>query len=397
MQINPGGRLSVDQIVGRDEHIDRYWGVLQRQSLILSAERRIGKTAIATKMLLEPRVGFKVFYQDLEGVHTPYELIRGTYIALKDILPAHVRVWRRSLNGVASFLPGKVQDTDLSRVAGAWPSLLENCIDDIANHSDPGSLTVLVWDEFPLMLHNFIYRGGQSSEEGLVNAAKLLDLLRMLRQKHVDTIRFVFTGSVGLHLIVRQLRDAGHVNDSLNDVQREIVPPLTDENTRYLAGQLLENVPHKPEDAEEIVSRIVSSVGGFPYYVHHVADVLHQSGKSITPSDVSAAIDQLVFADHDPANFENYKERIKNYYGAAADLAVALLDRIAVNDNPVSLSNLRQCETALAMGATDESIDRCLRMMREDNYLDRGRTASGETEYKFRWVLVARWWRENMQ
>ena len=51
MQINPGGRLDIDDVVGRDHEIDRYWHVLERQGLILSAERRIGKTHILLKIV----------------------------------------------------------------------------------------------------------------------------------------------------------------------------------------------------------------------------------------------------------------------------------------------------------------------------------------------------------
>ena len=50
MQINPGGCLDTKDIIGRDNEIDRYWRVLQRQGLVLSAERRIGKTHILFKM-----------------------------------------------------------------------------------------------------------------------------------------------------------------------------------------------------------------------------------------------------------------------------------------------------------------------------------------------------------
>ena len=50
MQINPGGRLDIRDVVGRDNEIARYWEILARQGLVLSAERRIGKTHIALKM-----------------------------------------------------------------------------------------------------------------------------------------------------------------------------------------------------------------------------------------------------------------------------------------------------------------------------------------------------------
>ena len=58
MQINPGGRLDIRDVVGRDDEIARYWDVLARQGLVLSAERRIGKTHIALKMRDECRNGY---------------------------------------------------------------------------------------------------------------------------------------------------------------------------------------------------------------------------------------------------------------------------------------------------------------------------------------------------
>ena len=79
MQINPGGRLDTKDVIGRDQEIDRYWRVLQRQGLLLSAERRIGKTHILFKMREECQSGYVAFYQDLEAVHSIGDLIRSIY------------------------------------------------------------------------------------------------------------------------------------------------------------------------------------------------------------------------------------------------------------------------------------------------------------------------------
>ena len=69
MQINPGGRLNTQDVMGRDNEIARYWRVLERQGLVISAERRIGKTHILLKMRDECQSGYLPFYQDLEAVH----------------------------------------------------------------------------------------------------------------------------------------------------------------------------------------------------------------------------------------------------------------------------------------------------------------------------------------
>ena len=78
-KINPGGRLDTKDIIGRDNEIDRYWRVLQRQGLVLAAERRIGKTHILFKMREECKSGYVPFYQDLEAVHSIADLIRSIY------------------------------------------------------------------------------------------------------------------------------------------------------------------------------------------------------------------------------------------------------------------------------------------------------------------------------
>ncbi len=79
MQINPGGRLDTKDLIGRDDEIARFWRVLERQGLVISAERRIGKTHIVWKMRDECRPGYVPFYQDLERVHTTAELARSIY------------------------------------------------------------------------------------------------------------------------------------------------------------------------------------------------------------------------------------------------------------------------------------------------------------------------------
>ena len=42
MQINLGGRLNTEDAMGRANEVAKYWRVLERQGLVISAERRIG-------------------------------------------------------------------------------------------------------------------------------------------------------------------------------------------------------------------------------------------------------------------------------------------------------------------------------------------------------------------
>lgn len=49
-----GGNVPPDRVVGRDDFIDQMWRALENQSVVLVAERRIGKTSVIRKMAAEP-------------------------------------------------------------------------------------------------------------------------------------------------------------------------------------------------------------------------------------------------------------------------------------------------------------------------------------------------------
>lgn len=57
MKANPGGQIGLKEVVGRDEVIEQIWDTLEQQSIIMNAERLIGKTTIIKKLNQEPRSG----------------------------------------------------------------------------------------------------------------------------------------------------------------------------------------------------------------------------------------------------------------------------------------------------------------------------------------------------
>ena len=53
MRANPGGEIAPEEVVGRNRLIRQLWQTLDRQSVILTAERRMGKSCVAKKMVAE--------------------------------------------------------------------------------------------------------------------------------------------------------------------------------------------------------------------------------------------------------------------------------------------------------------------------------------------------------
>ena len=386
MQINPGGRLNTKDVVGRDAEIARYWDVLERQGLVISAERRIGKTHIVLKMRDECRSGYLPFYQDLEAVHSTTDLIRSIYSTVHRSLSAlpsfkaHIAKW-------SSLLPGKIAGVDLPTGDSTWQALLSEAFDDLIGIADD-RLILMLWDEFPLMLHNLQRR------EGADSAIRLLDHLRALRLLHADRLRFLLTGSIGLHLVLRSLRRAGNTNDPVNDMLSLTVPPMSHRDTSDLAAALLEETRAARTQIPDLASRIASEVGGFPFHVHHVVDRLYQLRRPPTLQDVSSAVDTLVYDSHDPANFNYYVNRLSSYYADdERATALVILDTMAGLSSPTPVPKLLNLCRHRDPSLTDEQLREALTMLAEDHYIE-PRKCAGGAAYDFRWQLFKKWWKE---
>ena len=247
---------------------------------------------------------------------------------------------------------------------------------------------MLLWDEFPLMLHNIQQR------EGAQVAIQLLDYLRSLRQSKPNELRFLFTGSIGLHLVLRSLRKDGSTNAPVNDMMSDTVPPMADEDTCLLATELLKETSAFQADVPGVARQIAREVGGFPYYVHHVVDQLHQLRHSPAVLDVSAAVDKLVYDSHDPANFNYYVSRLNSYYTSNnRSRALLVLDTLAGQSSPSSFSSLLNLCRHQEPSLPEEELRNILTILSEDHYID-AQNLDGRTVYDFRWQLVKKWWRE---
>jgi hypothetical protein len=76
MRTNPGGGLAPAEVVGRDALIADLWDKLERHSVMMTAERRMGKTSVLRKMLAQQPPGVTAFYWDLENIRSPEALVR---------------------------------------------------------------------------------------------------------------------------------------------------------------------------------------------------------------------------------------------------------------------------------------------------------------------------------
>ena len=154
MRANPGGQIPPSEVLGRDALIERLWRILERQSLVLCAERRMGKTCLIKKMIAEVPPDKLPIYRDLESVHTPLEFVQTVFHDVESYLGGLQRGAERTRQFLAQLggteVGGVIKIPDIA--APQWKDLLARTIEDLVEHED--RTVILFWDEMPLMLDN---------------------------------------------------------------------------------------------------------------------------------------------------------------------------------------------------------------------------------------------------
>jgi hypothetical protein len=382
MKTNPGGALAPNEVVGRDRLIERLWSILERQSLVLIAERRMGKTSIVKKMEAEPQPGMRVFFRDLEALRTPLEFVDCVFQDVRADLSRRNRAMNRVREFMASLGDIEVKGFKLPKtVTPHWKTILTKTMEDLAEHQD--GLLIFCWDEIPMMLDNI------KRDQSEAAAMEVLDTLRSLRQM-VPTVRMVFTGSIGLHHVITRLKEKGYANAPTNDMFTEDASPLAFEDACDLARGLLAGEGIWVEESEALVGAIALSVDCFPYYIHHVVDALRWTTQARTVEQVDEIVRANLCDDSNRWDMAHYRERIDTYYADVEQtLALGILDELATAETALPLRELLDRLNVQGAKQEPELVRKVLTLLGRDHYVAKQQDGS----YGFRFSLIQRYWR----
>ncbi|HEX7289922.1 MAG TPA: hypothetical protein VF250_02235 [Conexibacter sp.] len=385
LRVNPGGDLTPGQVVGRDPFVASLWDAIRRQSVVLTAERRMGKTSVLRKMVAEPAAGTFPIMRTLQWMTSPEEWVRGLLADTERALPG---LLRRSLGERLSR--AGVKRIDISHFGVEFEPTSNQGWKDVAGDTfavldrEPDVSIVLLWDELPHMV------AAVRDNRGPLVARELLDTLRALRETYCR-VRMVFSGSLGLHHVVNGLRPHGGMWAPAHDMLLLDLPPLDAGDATYLAGELLRNERLRCDDRAEAAAAIADEVDGAPYYVHHVVHQLRGRQRSrrcgaIEPALVRTVVEQALRDPLDPWQLQHYVDRVDAYYGPDADTVKAVLDVLAVAGGPLTLEQLHSQIAAHLVPPSRERLRDLLVLVCKDHYL------TGGPAYAFRLSLVRRAW-----
>ena len=379
---NPGGNISLAQTIGRDALCAACWKTLERQSLRLENERRLGKTTVLRKLQAETPKGTRSLLMEIGGLSSTTGFIEELIDKIDSAIPEKGSSFRTRANAVISAIAG-VEIAGVRIPAGAkthWRVILLGCFDELMKQT-PDRI-VFFWDEMPWMLHKI------KETEGMTAVVDLMDTLRDVRQTH-DRVRMVLTGSIGFHHILGDFEEKGIPARIVNDMRLMDIPPLDEEDARDLAQRLLKGENIEVDDMDATTKALYDETGGVAFYIHSVISNLAAGGKA-SVALVRDCVFKCLTQDTDPWEMRHFDTRIKAYYGAREHVVRAMLDKLAASEE-CTLQELASCIAAEPEGPTPAEIARdLLRKMGRDHYVVEQPLAS--RRYRFKFALLKRWW-----
>lgn len=393
MKANPGGTVTGDAIVGREAEIADLWHKLQTRSVVLSAERRVGKTSILRKMSESPHAGWAALLVYVESARHPIDCVEAIYreadrIALRS---SRAKWLSRIRSSYEKLSDSQVGGWRLPRVQASWKVMLKELAADLAEHGDKSVLMMI--DEFPLLVANI------ADDHGPSLAMEFLDTLREVRQAYEASgkIRFLFSGSIGLHLVLQHLKSShGYKGSPTNDMAIKVLCGMSAEDTELMCQRYLdeENIVRHPK--VDFAKQMFLCTDGLPLYVQYVCERMQSSGATkVAPSHIAPILKDML-ESRELEWFKNAAQRIDTYYArlGAQDRAFGILGHLAHTDGLVPETSIFDYLKSQMPIASDRTVLDTLELLLDDNYLLRD-TNGTERRYQFRYVLMRDWWRIN--
>ncbi|MEG4404241.1 hypothetical protein [Microcoleus sp. MON2_D5] len=377
MKANPGGEIAPAEIMGRDKLILDLWGILEQQSVILSAERRMGKTSVIKKMRAEATTDKLPIYRDLENIRSPLEFVQTIFKDVEEYLSLSNRTAKKARALITQLGGTELSGFKLPDIAAPhWKELLTQTIADLVENQD--RTVILFWDEVPYMLDNI----------GDAAAMELLDTLRSIRQMY-PAVRMVYTGSIGLHHVLGVLRKAGYTNDPINDMYVQDVPPLSAKDATNLARKLLEGENIATPDIQGTAVFIADELSNIPFYIHHLIVKLKLRGGSGNIPAIQEIIADCLDDPLNPWRMEHYRERLDSYYDdKQRPYALNLLDILAAADGSLSFDELFSGIKQESETQDKEMARKVLRLLEQDYYIYKQ-----DSRFQFRYPLIQKYWK----
>jgi len=378
-----GGAVAPNDIVGRNEEIEFFWSILEKQGIALFAERRFGKSSILRKMAIEGREGFITIYKPIEGVSSPENVAAVLLDRVKelDLIDEGASTILENIYNKATDVIEEVKGVKFKKLEYSWQKQLFYLLKKlIEKHND--KKIVIMLDEFSIFLDKL--------DKG--EASTVIGFFRNITfEEEFKNIRFVYCGSIGIDLVLDKIKNDGHnIGDPLNHMFKHELKPFTNDNAKYF-GKCL-NLGCKLDIPEELIEQICERSNNIPYFIDIVFDKILKAKKT-TQKTIDDAFEEILDDTKGKESIKHFYDRIEGFY-PNYKISVYILNFVSKSAQVVTemeiANNVLVNTTETDRIEINEEIER----LKNDGYLFR-MMKDGERVYDFKYSLLKTWWKRN--
>lgn len=388
VKLGPIGATEAPEFaIGRQDLVQDLWKSLKSNGIRLLAERRMGKTwllhlAIACK----PDWAVPIFF-DTEGCQNVGDFVLQLNRTLHREGLLADNWWNSALEWSRRYAQ-RIQGKTVLKVTvpevDTWQDFLEDTCRHFVAACGDDRTPVLMFDELPLLVDNVL------KAEGEKQASSLLDTLRRIRQTQ-PRLRMIYCGSLGLHVVLKKLQDAGYTGQPANDLPAFEAPPLADNDAWYLAACLLLGEEVSCDDLPAVASGVALASSGVPFYIQTIVSWMANRRSEPWTEEKAAGVPEQMFSEPgDPGQFAYYEGRLGQYYAEdQADKARAALDILSRDPAGLHFNDLLNLvrHRPKTVSIDPDELHAVMRTLRDDYYVVK---SSGS--WRFKLEIVRRWW-----
>jgi hypothetical protein len=395
MKRTTSGWVVGDRFWDRQQEMDLFLEHLREgSSVLLTGQRRIGKTSMLREAARRLEREFICLQVDLQGAATCPDAVA----ELSTATHAYTSLWER-VKGWSSGFGSRVSELSLHNIKvvlraamteGDWRVKGDQLFSILSESDQP---VAVFFDELPVLINRLLKGDDYTiSPERRQQADQFLSWLRQNNERHQGKVRMVVTGSIGLEPIVRQ---AG-LSATINHLKPFELPPW---DVEAAAGCLWElareyELPITPEVIDAMLAELGVCI---PHHVQVFFENIYETYKirrldRITVATVRDVYRHKMLGARGHAELSHLEERLKMVLGVQLQgLAIELLTEAAVAGGLT-------CDAASYLARehlepVDTSVLReILDILEHDGYLHQ----KGDS-YVFVSKLQCEWWKSRFQ